>query len=158
VLKCGNVSSNLGAGIRSVVYFVEIYLDRLWQLSQCSVWLQTPLPGFDPQQRLFSSSLSVSRPALRPTQPTIQWYWGSCPGGKARTRRDADYSPHLIPRLRMSRNCTPLPLDVWMAVAWQLLRDRWDCIKYQTFYLFTEAFIIISDWLVWRQNMCVLRL
>jgi hypothetical protein len=32
---------------------------------------------------------SVSRPALRPTQPPVQWV----PGVKARPGRDADHSP-----------------------------------------------------------------
>jgi hypothetical protein len=46
----------------------------LGQLSQCSVWLQTGRPVFDPLQRQSSFLLaSVFRPALRPTQPPIQW-------------------------------------------------------------------------------------
>jgi hypothetical protein len=32
---------------------------------------------------------------------------GSFPGGKARPGRDADHSPHLVPRSRMSRTFTP---------------------------------------------------
>jgi hypothetical protein len=37
---------------------------------------------------------SVSRPALRPTQPPIQWVPGVLsPRGKARPVRDADQSP-----------------------------------------------------------------
>jgi hypothetical protein len=34
---------------------------------------------------------------------------GSFPGGKARPGRDADRSPHLVPRLSMSRSCTSSP-------------------------------------------------
>jgi hypothetical protein len=40
---------------------------------------------------------SVSRPALGPTKPPV---------GKARPGRDADHSPHLVPRSRMSRSYT----------------------------------------------------
>jgi hypothetical protein len=43
------------------------------------------------RQRTFSLT-SVSRPALRPTQPPIQLVSGSCPGGKPRSGRDADHS------------------------------------------------------------------
>jgi hypothetical protein len=35
----------------------------------------------------------VSRPALMPTQPPIQWVPGSFPCGKVRPGRDADHSP-----------------------------------------------------------------
>jgi hypothetical protein len=36
-------------------------------------------------------------------------YRGPFRGGKARPGRDADHSPHLVPRSRMSRSCTSSP-------------------------------------------------
>jgi hypothetical protein len=63
------------------------------KLNQCSVWLQTGLPGFDSRQRQWIIPLSsVSRLALRPIKPPIQWVRGSIPGGKAWLGRDAEHS------------------------------------------------------------------
>jgi hypothetical protein len=42
---------------------------------------------------------SVSRPALESTQPPVQWVpGGPFPAGRARPGRDADHSPHLVPK------------------------------------------------------------
>jgi hypothetical protein len=47
---------------------------------------------FDPRQELeIFPVVSVSRPALRPTQPPV--LWDPFPGDKARPERDADHSP-----------------------------------------------------------------
>jgi hypothetical protein len=62
------------------------------------------------RQRIFSLA-SVSRPALRSIPPPIQWATGggSFPGGKGRPGSDADHSPHLVPRSRMSRSYNSSP-------------------------------------------------
>jgi hypothetical protein len=68
----------------------------------------------------------VSRPALRLTQPPIQWVpGGSFSGGKAQPGRDADHSPHLEPRSKVIRSyiSSPPPFGTYMAVAGQLFTE-----------------------------------
>jgi hypothetical protein len=75
-------------------------------------WLQTGCLGFNPQQRQMIFPLaSVSRPALRPTQPRIQWVLVvlslgvKCDQGVMVTTH-----PHLLLRSVMSRSynfCPP---------------------------------------------------
>jgi hypothetical protein len=58
---------------------------------------------------------SVYRPCLGPTHPPIQWVRDSFPRGKAQSGRDADHSPHLVPRSRMSRSYTSSPPSSFVA-------------------------------------------
>jgi hypothetical protein len=52
----------------------------------------------------------ASRPALRPTQPRIQWVPGVLsPGAKHGRGVTLTTHPHLVPRLSMSRSCTSSP-------------------------------------------------
>jgi hypothetical protein len=101
------------------------------KLSQYSVWLRTGRPGFDPRQRQrifpLASAASASRPALGPTQPSVQLVPGiHSPGGKARPGRGADHSPHLEPRLRMSRSYTSFSPGASMACSGTpFLRGLW---------------------------------
>jgi hypothetical protein len=58
-------------------FHTGVILWELRQLSQYSIWLQTGQLEFDPRQRRRTLPLtSVSRPALRLTQPPIQWVLG----------------------------------------------------------------------------------
>jgi hypothetical protein len=79
-----------------------------------SVWLQTGRPsnrGSIPRQRQSIFPLaSVSRPALRPTQPPIQWVPGVLsPGVKRGRSLTLTANSHLVPRSVMSRSCTFSP-------------------------------------------------
>jgi hypothetical protein len=65
-------------------------------------------------QRIFPPS-SVSRPALRPTQPPVQWVLGVLPRGKARPGVTLTIHPHLVPRSRMDRSYTSSPPSASMA-------------------------------------------
>jgi hypothetical protein len=74
--------------------------------SQCSVWLRTGRPGFDPRQRLFPLAFAF-RPVLGPTQPPVQWVPGVLSPGVKRGRGVMlTTHPHLVPRLSMSRSYT----------------------------------------------------
>jgi hypothetical protein len=66
------------------------YLELWWFRQFSSAWLQTGRPGFDPRQRQRTFPLaSVSRPALRFTQPPVQWV----PGGPFTTYRATGFDP-----------------------------------------------------------------
>jgi hypothetical protein len=61
------------------------------------VWLRAGRPGDRGSipgggERIFPLA-SVSRPALGPTQPLVQWVPGVLSRGKARPGRDADHLP-----------------------------------------------------------------
>jgi hypothetical protein len=66
--------------------------------------LDDPAIDVDPRQRKKdSSSTSVSRPAMGPTQPPAQWVPGVLSPGVKRGRGvTLTTQPHLVPRSRMS--------------------------------------------------------
>jgi hypothetical protein len=85
-------------------------------------WLQTGRPGFDPRQsQIIFPLASVSRPALRTTQPPIQWVPGVLsPGGKARPARDAHDSPPSSAEVKkLVGAICPLSIGTCMALAGQ---------------------------------------
>jgi hypothetical protein len=72
--------------------------------------LDSKVPAYICGELETKNIVSVSRPSLGPTQPPGQWGTGSpFPGAKARPEREADHSPHLVPRSRMSRSYTSSP-------------------------------------------------
>jgi hypothetical protein len=64
----------------------------------------------------------ASRPTLGTICPPIQWVSGALTPGVSRPGREADHSPHLVPRLRMPRAVLQLPQYVFMA--WCLVVPR----------------------------------
>jgi hypothetical protein len=68
--------------------FFSFKSDRAVYLTQYSVWLRTGRTGFDPCKRQKILPLAcTSRPALGPTQPTVQWVPGVfSPGGGGKAR------------------------------------------------------------------------
>jgi hypothetical protein len=79
--------------------------------SVSSVWLRTGRTRFDPRQRQRIFHLvSMSRPALEPTQPPVQWVTGVLSPGVNRGRgMTLTTNPPLVPRSWMSRGYTSSP-------------------------------------------------
>jgi hypothetical protein len=48
-------------------------------------------------------------------QPLIQWVQGALLPGVKRPGREADHSPHLVPKLRVNGAISPLPLRAFLA-------------------------------------------
>jgi hypothetical protein len=66
----------------------------------------------------FSCSLCVQTGSGAHPASCTMGNGGPFPGGKARPRRDADHSPHLVPRSRMSRSYTSSPPKRLRGVQW----------------------------------------
>jgi hypothetical protein len=66
--------------------------------------------------KAFFPLTSVSRPTLGPPPASCTMGTGGpFPGAKSRPGHDADHSPHLVPRSRMSRSYTSSPPNVFVA-------------------------------------------
>jgi hypothetical protein len=87
-------------------------VSRVAQSVQClATGWTTGRSMFDPGrgERIFPAA-SVSRPALGPTQPPVQWVPGVLsPGIKCSRVVTLTTHPHLVPKLRMSRNYISSP-------------------------------------------------
>jgi hypothetical protein len=93
-------------------------VSRVAQSVQCLVtgWT-TGRSRFDPRQgqRIFPLAC-VSRPALGPTQPTVQWVPGVLsPGLKRGRSMTLTTHPHIVPQSRMSMSYTSSPPSAFMA-------------------------------------------
>jgi hypothetical protein len=81
-------------------------------VSRVATGWTTGRSALDSRQRRkdFSSSLCVQTGSgALPASCTMGTGGGPFPGAKARPRRDANHSPHLVPRSRMSRSYTSSP-------------------------------------------------
>jgi hypothetical protein len=113
-------TTTLGLMTTMMMIFFQL-TKNLWQdfakkekpgyLSKYSDSLRTGRPGFDPRQRHKRFlPISVSRPALGPTQPPVQCVPGVLSPGVKRGRGVMlTTHPHLVPRLSMSRSYTSSP-------------------------------------------------
>jgi hypothetical protein len=103
-------------GMEPVVEGTWRYCQQGWagvaQSVQClATGWTTGQSRFDPRQRRkdFSSSLCVQTGSGAHPASCPMGTGGPFPGGKARPGRDADHSPHLVPRSRMSRSYNSSP-------------------------------------------------
>jgi len=109
-LRFSNQISCAFLSLKYVPHARPIFLD-LATLISGNIWLRAGRPGFDPRrgQRIFPLA-SVSRPALGPIQPPVQWVPGVLSPGVKRGRGvTLTTHPHLVPRSWMSRSYTSSP-------------------------------------------------
>jgi hypothetical protein len=105
--------------IFSMVWILSFLLS-VGTVYQYSVWLRIGRPGDRGSipgrvKGIFSSNLCVqTRSGTHPASCSMGT-GGPFPGGKVRPGRDADHSPHLVARSRMSRSCTSSPPSASMA-------------------------------------------
>jgi hypothetical protein len=103
-------------------FFIVPYLLLLLlsQLSQYSDGLRTERPGFDSRQgQEIFLHFTISRPALGPTQPPIQWEPGAFSPGVQWPRREADHSPSSSAEVKNGGAIPPLPgTSSWIVLNW----------------------------------------
>jgi hypothetical protein len=103
----GAFSLGLNWPKREVDAYYYIYIPST-QLSRYREGLRTGRPGFDSRKRqvIFLNS-SVSRPALGPTQPSIQRASGALSAGVKRQVRKVDHSPQSSEEVKNGEAITP---------------------------------------------------
>jgi hypothetical protein len=118
------------------LHFVNNYFRILWSFilvwnrgsSVSIVWLRTGRPGdrgsIPGRGKIISPPVSVSRPAVGPTQPLLQWVpLVLSPGLKRYRVVTLTTHPHVVPRLRMSRGYVSSPPK-------RLHGVLWDCFSF----------------------------
>jgi hypothetical protein len=81
-----------------------------YRLDDRAIGVRSPAEAKD-----FSCSLCVNIGSGAHLTSCTMGIGGPLPSGKARPERDADHSPHLVPRSRMSRSYTSSPPSASMA-------------------------------------------
>jgi hypothetical protein len=117
-------------------------MSRVAQSVQCLArdWT-TGLWRFDPSQRRkdFFPLASVSRPALRPTQPPVQWVLGVLSPRLKRGRGvTLTTHPHLVPRSTLSRSYISSPPKRLRGVQW----DSFSFLLINVYYIHLSFFPI----------------
>jgi hypothetical protein len=94
-------------------------------VDQYSVWLRTGWQTPGRGKRIFPLT-SVSRPALGPTQPPVQWVPGVLSPGVKRGRGvKMTTHPHLMPRSRMSRSYVSPSPRTPIGALWECFTLPW---------------------------------
>jgi hypothetical protein len=105
--------------------YCEIWYEVLFELN-LNDWVTgwtIGILGFESQQGLGNFPFTtVSRTALGPTQPPIQWVPGALSLGVKRPGRRADHSPPSIAEVKNACSYTSTPQYVFMA--WCLVKHR----------------------------------
>jgi hypothetical protein len=112
-LHCPCRESNLGLACSLVTILTELLRCNKNVNAKLSSWATgwtIGVLGFDSRQGLgIFFFTTASRTALGPTQPPIQWVPGALSLGVKRPGREADHSPHLVPRSKNMWSYTSTP-------------------------------------------------
>jgi hypothetical protein len=89
------------------MYYIDLRTYSCFNTWHCPWYLEVPTGKLHPCMDI---CVSVSRPALGPTQPPVQWVPGVLSLGLKRGRGVTLTShPHLVSKLRMNRSYTSSP-------------------------------------------------
>jgi hypothetical protein len=116
-----------------------------------SAWLRAGRPRFNSRQvlRIFLFA-TASRPALGPTQPSIQWVAGDISPGVKRPGREADHSSLSSAKVKNAWSYTSTSPYAFMA--WCLVKHRdnvrYVTLRYVTLRYITLHYITIVGWTI----------